>query len=251
MASKTTGKTSKTSKTSKTNGNGKAQANALANLDIEQLKALLADNKELLNELGVAVVAKGIAEAKYSRKAAAERWASGNTELSTEERTNIETLPKVIGTGVTFSKPEDVRDLTQDEIDALMEEELVRRQTEDVLKGRYDAIRQSVIGVARLRTDEDFPKTSIASLKHGKKFTLTFTEKVRQPDFSALQDMVDEKVWASITDEVVVREVNEELLAKALDNGTITMEQYIAIVPEKTVTPVFSVRDLKAGDEVL
>lgn len=243
MASKSNGKSNGKKKTT--------EANALANLDIEQLKALLTQNKDLLNELGVTVVAKGIAEAKYSRKAAAERWASGATELSTEERTDVETLPQVIGTGVTFATEADVRDLTQDEIDALMEEELIRRRTEDILKGRYAAIRQSVIEVARLRTDEEFPKTTIASLKHGKKFTVTFTEKVKQPDFEQLQDLISPDVWANITDEVVVREVNPEKLLKALADDTITMEQYAAIVPEKTVTPVLSVRDLKAGDEVI
>lgn len=239
---------------SKSNGNGKGKKddkNALANLDIEQLKALLTQNKDLLNELGVTVVAKGIAEAKYSRKAAAERWASGATELSTEERHDVETLPQVIGKGVTFATKEDVRDLTQDEIDALMEEELIRRRTEDILKGRYAAIRQAVIEVARVRTDEEFPKTTIASLKHGKKFTLTFTEKVKQPDFEDLQELISPEVWADITDEVIVREVNADKLLKALADDTITMEQYAAIVPEKTVTPVLSVRELKAGDEVI
>lgn len=237
-------------KNGKSGDEGKKK-DALANLDIEQLKALLSANKDLLNELGVAVVSKGIAEAKYSRKAAAERWASGNTELSKDERKDVAALPKVIGSGVTFADESEVRDLTQDEIDALMEEELVRRRSEDILKGRYAAIRQSIIEVARLRTDEEYPKTSIASLKHGKKFALTFTEKVKQPDFESLRDVVTPDVWTDITDEVVTREVNADKLLKALSENKITMEQYFAIVPEKTVTPVLSVRDLKAGDEVI
>lgn len=238
------------SKNPKSNGKKKDE-NALANLDVEQLKALLASNKDLLNELGIAVVAKGIAEAKYSRKAAAERWASGATELSTDERKDVETLPKVIGSGVTFATEEEVRDLTQDEIDNLMEEELIRRRSEDILKGRYAAIRQSIIGLARLRSNEQFPKMAFASLKHGKKFALTFTEKVKSPDYDSLQEVVSPDLWADITDEVVTREVNQEKLLKALSDNKITMEQYFAIVPEKTVTPVLSVRDLKDGDEVL
>jgi hypothetical protein len=207
--------------------------------------------KEIMGQLGMKVVAKGVAEQKYSRIEKRRQWLTA-TELSEEEQQIIKSLPETLGKAPTMLAEDEVRDFTQDEIDLVMEEELVLRPTEDMISGRKDALRTTVLNLVSFRDEDNdpFATATITSPKYGYKFDVTTSKRGGDADFSLLEDKVSAEVWESITDEVVTRVPNEEKINAAFQAGLISIEDFTAILTEPKVSRVLNIRPLKEGDEL-
>jgi len=214
------------------------EAIAAGDIDLSQLQELLAAG-------GMKVVAKG-SEDKYSRKAKQAKWESAK-ELDEDEKKTIAKLPEVLGS-IT---PVEGTVLSQAQVDTLAQEELVRRETEDIVKGRAAAIKATLINSLRASNpDEEYPVGDFASATTGYKFSIYNQERGGKADYAKLQEAVGEDVWAEITDEVTTRSINEEKLTKALAEGKVTLEQFSEAVPPKTVSQAWTFKPLKAGDDV-
>lgn len=182
-----------------------------------------------------------------SRTAEVSRWETAR-ELAPEERERFETLTDIIGKGNTeLTKMEQ---LSQSEIDLLMREEIARRSTENIIKGRYNAIRRAILNhlTAQNKGDE-FATGQVESPANGFYFDVTKSERGGNEDLNLLEGVVAPDVWNMITDEVTMREVNEDKLAIALDKGIITKEQFISAFPPKTITRNFTIRPIKEDEE--
>lgn len=202
---------------------------------------------------------KGIAEARSARVAAekSERLSSRTAEVSRwerareltpEEQERIETLTAIIGKGNTDLAVNE--QLSQAEIDLLMREEISRRSTENIIKGRYNAIRRAILNhLSAMNKGDEFATGKVLSVATGYLFDVTKTERGGSEDLSLLEGVVTPDVWDMITDEVKVREVNEDKLAIALDKGIITKEQFLSAFPPKTVSRNFTIKPIKEDEE--
>lgn len=220
---------------------------------------LLADNgaidvdalNKLLATKGIKAVARGIQDERYSRVDQQRAWATEGKELSPEERTTIQRLPEVIGKAPAITSEESIRPLTQDEIDLWAEETLIERQSTDILKGLNERRRSTFFNVASYLHDDDPLAThTFTSAKHALKFVVGKSGSSPEPDYSALEGVLDEETWNDITDEVLVRQVNEDKLSKALDNGTITMQQFADLVAPRKEWRTLRVDSLKEGENL-
>lgn len=211
-------------------------------IDPTELSAMLAKG-------GYKLVAKGIAESKTSRTANMKRWTEAR-ELSPQEKTLVADFGELVGSGNTDLA--EGEKLSQAEIDTLMKEELARRDTEDIIKGRYEAIRQTVFNhITAEKNGDEMATGEVISLMMGHKFVIGKQERGGQPDLAALELLVSPEVWEAITNEVTVREVDEDKLSKAMSLGLVPQEAFAQIVPPKTVSRTFTVKPLKDGDEVI
>lgn len=182
-----------------------------------------------------------------SRTAEVSRW-ERERELTPEDREHIETMTAIIGAGNTDLAKEE--ELSQAEIDLLMREEIARRSTENILKGRYNAIRRAVLNhLTALKKGDEFATGKILSPANGYYFDVTKTERGGSEDLNLLVNVVSPEVWDMITDEVVSREVNEDKLEVALNNGIISPEEFISAFPPKTVSRNFTIRPIKEDEE--
>lgn len=205
--------------------------------------------KQLMDSLGLSVVAQGLSAVKGSRVEKRRRWMTA-TELSEEEIQTIKDLPEVLGKAPILTE-EDNRAFTQTEIDAWMEETLVERPAEDIFKGRNEARRASFFNHASFLNDGDpYATGTYASPKHGYKFTVTKQERGGAPNLAGLEELLDAKTWNSITDEVTVRQVNEEKLQAAIGSGKLPLEAFAEVVPAPTIVRVLRVDPLKEGDPI-
>lgn len=225
------------------------QGKLLQNLLLENGAIDVAVLQKLAATAGAKVVAQGLAAARYSRIEKQRQWQTAKG-VSKEEKATIKSLPEVLGSAPTILSQEEAREFSQAEVDALIAEELARRQTEDILKGRYTAIRSTALNlVTFLDKDNDpFACGTLTSPALGYKMTVFKRESGGDPDFSALEGILPPKVWNSITEEVTTRQVNDDLLDEALAKGTITMEQFASIVPDKSTSRVLRVDPIKEGD---
>lgn len=204
--------------------------------------------QELLARLGLKAVAAGVSE-RRSRIETQRRWLTAR-QLSEDELRALKELPEKVGRAPVIDA-ENPRSLSQSEIDEWMDETLVERQVEDILKGRHEARRATFFNMATFESGGDPYATAVyPSTLHGYKFVVTKQERGGDPDYSKLEELVSPDVWHSITDEVTVREVNEEKLAQALSDGRVPLDVFQEVVPAKTVVRVLKVEPLKAGDEV-
>ena len=222
--------------------NSAALEEMLAKMDPAELNALLAKG-------GFKLVAKGIAEAKAPRTAKVQRWTQAR-ELSPEEKALVGDFGKLVGTGNTeLSEGEK---LSQPEIDALMKEELCRRDTEDIIKGRYEAIRQTVFNhITAANNGDELATGEVISMNLGHKFVVGKQERGGQADLAALEMLVSPDVWQAITNEITVREVDEAKLSQAIGLGLVPQDVFQQIVPAKSVSRTFTVKPIKEGDEVV
>lgn len=209
--------------------------------------------KSLVDSLGLAVVSKGISESKerISRKSEVVKYAEVD-KLDKEDLKAIREFAKAVEKAPIIDAIEP-RALTQDEKDALIEVELVRRKVEDINKGLYARDRSTGLNHLTFINDGDpYAVGEIVSVKHGHKATVHNTERVGVPNYAALKEVVDEDVWKEIVSEEVTTTytVDETKVAQAMAEGKITLEQFAALVPEKKISRVFSVKALKPGDEV-
>lgn len=204
--------------------------------------------------------AKGIAEARSAKIAASEkserlssrtaevaRWERAR-ELMPEEKERIDTLTAIIGKGNTELAIDE--QLSQAEIDLLMMEEISRRSTENIIKGRYNAIRRAILNhVSAMNGGDQFATGQVISAANGYLFDITKTERGGSEDLNLLENVVTPEVWSMITDEITVREVNEDKLAVALNNGIVTKEQFLSAFPPKTVSRNFTIKPIKEDEE--
>jgi len=229
----------------------KALIKAIATGNTEGLA--LEDIKDLLVDMGmdVKLVAAGVATERYSRIEKRRSWLTAKS-VSKEEKALIKALPDKLGTAPTILSQDEAREFSQTEVDALVAEEVARRQTEDILKGRYDAIRATALNLVTFRDKDSDPFACgiISSPAIGYKLIVSKQERGGNVNYTALEGVVDSKVWNSITEEITTREVNEDKLANALSKGVITMEQFASIIPEKTTSRVLCVDPIKAGDDI-
>lgn len=206
---------------------------------------------EFLATIGIeGVVSDSLVTTKRSRIETKRRWLTAKG-LNDDELETIKNLPEVIGSATTILSEEEARILNVDEIDSLMEEELCRRHSEDILKGRYDAIRATILNhVTAQHPGEENAVGDVTSLKNGAKFVVGTQERGGNPDYSALEEVVGPEIWEEITAEVVTREVDEEKLLAAMMAGKISVDDYAKIIPDKQVIRTLTVRQLKAGDKI-
>jgi hypothetical protein len=209
--------------------------------------------KSLMDTLGLAVVAKGISEAKerISRKSEVAKYAS-STKLNKDDAKAIREFVKAFEKAPIIDA-ENPRALDQEEKDALVEVELTRRKVEDIVKGLYQRDRDTGLNHLTFVNDGDpYAVGNIVSVKHGYKVAVHKTERVGAPNYAALKEVVDEEVWKEIVSEEVsvTYTVDENKVAQAMAEGKITLDQFAALVPEKKISRVFSVKPLKEGDKV-
>lgn len=213
----------------------------LSKMDPSQLNELLAKG-------GYKIVAKGIAEEKTSRTAKVERWTRAR-ELTPQEKELVADFGKLVGSGNT--ELAEGEKLSQAEIDELMREELCRRDTEDIIKGRYDAIRATVFNHLTADKGDELATGEVISMALGHKFVVGKQERGGVPDLAALELLVSPDIWDAITTEVTVREIDEDKLSQAMALGLIQPEVFAQVVPAKTVSRTFTVKPIKEGDEVV
>lgn len=219
----------------------------------EKMQALLEKEgvslSELLKTMGLQAVKEGDGPRKKTRKAIEEAWKEPR-ELQGEELDTIKALPEVIGSGVMPTEP---RDLTQVEVDGLMAEELKRRDAEDILKGRYAAIRTTVFNAITLRNEGDeFSEGALYSPEYGYKFERGISNPSEERMLQGLEGVVDEDIWENITDVEVVetRTVNKEKLLKAVSDGKVTHEQLEEAVSAQKPVARFYVKPIKKGEVI-
>lgn len=222
-------------------GNDKALA-------LEQVQALIASGglQALLDAAGLKVVAKGAAK-KDSRLARVREWATGlKTRLEGEDLTTVQALAEAIGKA---QFPENPGDLTQEQVDDMMAEALTIRPSQDILKGRYDAIRIAVFAAMTEKEEGDeFAPSTLFSIKHGHKFVKQIREVKASANLDALEALVGPEVWKAITR--TTRTVDEQKLAKAVATGVVTYEQVQQVTSPASQSASFYVRPIKDGEEV-
>lgn len=214
----------------------------------EKMAALLeaegASLQDVLNALGLKAVAKGADERPGTRVATQRAWLDATKELDEDEALAVKALPELIGS----AKPIEVGEVpTQEKIDAIAAELKPLRKTQDVAKGRCDALRLFVFNGADAKFGEEEPGVFF-SLKEGVKLERGIAEAKASADLAKLEELVDDKVWKSITD--TKRVVNEDKLTKALAKGTVSMDLMGQIVQPPKKIARFTVKPIKPGEEV-
>jgi hypothetical protein len=199
---------------------------------------------EFLKAMGLTGVRAGGEVAKReSRKAMRAAWHQPR-ELTGGELATIRALPKKVGSSVQPGEP---RALTQDEVDALMEEVLPIRDAQDILGGRHEAIREIVFGHVTLTSGGDEDASGTLRARQGMKFEKRVHFEQDEPDLNALRGVVDDVTWRYITK--TERVVDERRLARALDKGRVTLDQVRSILPEPRAVRKFFVKPIKPGEE--
>lgn len=218
-----------------------------ASLDKFLARLSSAEGKSIAEATSSRIVSAERGEKLSSRTAEVSRW-EHERELTSDDEARLDTLVSIIGKGNTdLVKGEE---LSQSEIDLLMQEEIVRRSTENIIKGRYNAIRRTILAhLTALKGGDEFAVGQVMSPSTGYYFDVSKTERGGSEDLNLLEAVVDADVWQMITDEVISREVNEDKLEVALNNGIITKEQFLAAFPPKTVSRNFTIRPIKGDEE--
>lgn len=204
---------------------------------------------ELMDALGLAVVAKGTDGQSGSRIEKVRKWLTAS-ELDEEETAVLSGLVEVIGSAPIITGEDDLRDFSTAETDLIVEELDHLRPTQDLAKGRIEALRATVFNILSLRKGDDFATGEIPSLKNGRKVVVGIQNKTPDADLNDLKGLLDDETWESITVEVTERVVSESLVAEAMAAGKITMTHLAAITPEPNLVRTMTVKDIKKGDPV-
>ena len=176
--------------------------------------------------------------------------------------------------------PDPERPLQPAEVDTLAGELIAVRDAQDVLKGRHDTLREYGITAirAQMKSDgiEDYETQSgeIVSEFYDQRLTLSIAGGKPTVNWDRLHEVVDESIWHQVTDLVVesktvykdfnektgefyarpkiidqekteYRQINEDRLKRAIDDGTITLEQIEQIVERTPMQERFSVKPVK------
>lgn len=226
--------------------------------------------QEILSGLGLKAFAQGAAVERYSRKAKVEEYLHA-TELSEDDKLMVKRFAEAVGKTPVIQSAEEAADVNQATIDAIMETTLVTKPVQDIAKGQYERDRASILNLMTFRDPEQDPNATgtISSPVHGHKFVVSKSERVPEPNYAALEDVVDPEVWDDITDEIVVREVDEDRLALAMQTckhcpagkqhtakmkhdfePKVTLEQFQAVIGEVSVSRRLLVQPLKEGDPI-
>lgn len=172
-----------------------------------------------------------------SRSAKRSEWAT-KRELDNKEKEVVQSLTYLVGSGNTAAEGA----LDEDDVAILMDETVAIRTVQDILEGRYKAIREALFTHFDHVSGEGKPG-DVASDEHGKRFAREMTGGAPYVDWSTLESVLPSEVWTSVTDEVIVttqrfdpsgekidesrvvkREPNEDRVLKAVDDGRISME---------------------------
>lgn len=200
--------------------------------------------QQVLDALGLKAVARGADEKPLSRVATQRAWLDATKQLDEEEALAIKSIPEVISTGLSL---EAGKQPTQEHIDSWCKELKPLRKTEDVIKGRCNAIRLFAFNGFDAKFGEDEPGKFV-STREGMKLERVIAETKPQADLAKLQEVVDEQTWKKITR--TERVVDEDKLTKALSKGLVTLEQMSQIVEPAKKIERFNVKPLKPGDEI-
>lgn len=228
----------------------KALLEAMASGDVSKVDP--AALQKLMGDLGMKAVSAGISEAKtrVTRRDEVAKYSKA-TALSQEDKDAISEFEAAVAKAPQLLDAEEMRPLSSEEQEALVEVEMCRRKVEDISKGLYERDRTTAFNHLTFTNDGDpYAVGEIRSLKHGMKVSVYNSERVGSPNYAALQELVDEDTWNDLTDEVITREVNEEKVAKALAEGNITMEQFASLIPEKKTVRNFTLKAIKEGESV-
>lgn len=219
------------------------------------LQKLLLDNgavdqaalEKLRDEKGARAAWSGLQEARYIRAVKKREWAS-DAKLTKQDKATIRKLLNVMGMApaITDDAP---RTLTQEEIDLWAEELIVERETLDMLEGLKQRMRSTFINAATFENDGDpLAGHEFTSAKNRFKVVVSKSGRTRDVDYAKLERVVTPEVWEAITDEEVIRTVNEDKLNQAFKEGKISMQHFIDVAPEKKEWPVVSPKEMKDGD---
>lgn len=216
---------------------------------LQQIQALMSNGglQALLDAAGLKVVAKADKVRKDSRLARVREWALGTkTRLEGEELTTVQSLAEAIGKAEFPANP---GDLTQQQVDDMMAEALTIRPSQDILKGRYEAIKAAVFAAMTEKEGDDLAPAVLTSPAHSHKFVRQIRESKASANFDALEGIVSDEVWKAIT--VTARKVDEDKLAKAVAEGKVSVDQIAEVTTPASKSASFYVRPLKDGEEVL
>lgn len=192
-----------------------------------------------------------------SRTAKRSEWAT-KRELDPQEREVVESLPDLIGTGNTVAD----RALEDSEIFSLAEETLAIRAVQDILEGRYKAIREAVFAHVD-HTAGPGQSGDAVSTVHGKRLAREMTGGTPYVEWSVLESALPSEVWESVTDEIVVttqrfgpdgnlvdesrvvsREPVEARVLDAVNSGLISMEHLAEATATTKQVPRFQIRSV-------
>lgn len=201
-----------------------------------------------------------------TRSAKRAAWAAPR-QLTDIERHQIVSLATQVGVSPL---PDTPRDLEQAEVDTLILEARSLRDAEDVMTGRYDAIRTSVFNAINVRHNtEDEPDLAPGELfspETGGKFVREVRGGKPIITWEWLEGVVAPKVWDRISRKVVTTVttyhgkkvvatqaneqtvVDEDAVLAAIQDGTITLDEVAQVTSFTKKTAYFHVKDMTKLD---
>lgn len=242
--------------------------------ELEKLKESGLSLDVILKELGLKAVASVEKKARDTRAERYRSWLEPGKKLEGVEKERITSLAEVLGQATIL---DELRELTQDEVDALTEELIAIRTSWDITNARADQIRKTVFTSLNAKFAEDegisepeFEAGTIYSPKHGFKLVRQIRGGSSYVEWSDLEDLLPAEVWTEITDRVVTerrvykgdskksepvvktvtREINEERVMQAFRDDKITLEHLAAITKVKPKIAAFTPKPIKDGEEV-
>ena len=193
---------------------------------------------------GLKMVSKG-SERSGTRMAKVREWLSPK-KLEGEDLEAVKSLPEKLGSAPLLDSP---RTLTQDEVDSIVEEIVPLRQTQDILKGRHEAFRDTVFAaITEANGGDETISGKLVSVKHGYKLEKRVDVTNGKLDVDALKAAIDKKIWTSITRQT--RVIDDEALTRAVTDGTISMEIFASVFTPETYIPKFLPAPLKKGEDI-
>lgn len=179
------------------------------------------ERKSMLLEVVRSVLAERPSEPRVARK---NRWmADPNRKMAAREREVFHRLPDEVP---SITVTDDKTDLDESEVKALIQETLDIKEAQDVLDGRYGAIRSIVFRAMDTRYGEHQPG-EIRGDGLGYKFVRQVSESL-SADWDTLRERIGEDLWEQVT--VPVRQVDEALLVQAVEDGRIPRETLAEVV---------------------
>lgn len=189
-------------------------------------------------------------------------------QLTDLERGKIVSLASQVGLSAL---PDEPRDLTQDEIDSLAIEARVCRDSQDVVDGRYEAIRTTVFNALNVRNEDEAEPEFVAAELYSPDNGIKFVREIRggKPiiNWLDLDGIVSPKVWDKIARRQVVVTttyagkkvigtpetyeqwyVDEDAALACIQSGEITLDQIAEVTTFSKKTAAFHVKDMKEVD---
>lgn len=189
-----------------------------------------------------------------SRASIKRRFLDLDLDAFVEIQKSMEELNDQFGTTNT-----NLRHLSQNEIDSLVEELLVVRKVGDILSSREDSLKTFAKDIISLdQVDPDTTSGSLVSPKHKLRISKEIRGGTLKIDINLLKKRLSDEQFKSVTNEVtttvnkkypdgkvtqetiITYEVNEQFLEKEMVRGNIYSEDiYLSSVPSKRTTAIY------------